>query len=491
MSVNEQKSKHWHASTAATVERVVTMLAGFWVSLLPWLIGGRLWWVQALGAGVGLLALAVAMLSRSNRSTLTRFPIFWLGFLFLGYIASQALNPWIAANPVQPGVQVWRLDTVAHVLWLPRGVKADFWEMNAWRDLINWAGPWLLACAWWSSVRRRRATWWLWGLTLLNGVLITVESVVNIYLPNNKILWFYVVPGFNDRDPHQWGGKYFHYMSGFLTNNPAAAYLCLALAAGLALALRVQARAREDGRDTGFGWVVLVGCIVVLAGIVISGSRGGLLIGAGIFAVGVLALLRTVWREGGFSLGRMLPTACLLVLLGGGGVCLFAIIKPAAVTRLRDTMPELETDTRRQLWQVTLTMIREQPWLGYGAGSYRYISPGFFFREKMFLDDKVLGGVGQRANYAHSDWLQFPMEYGLIGAGLLLGMLVYFLIKIMMLSHWLGAPAELALVGAAGTLVHALFDFPLHNVAVLSLWAVLLVSACKVGELNRLHGDAP
>jgi hypothetical protein len=40
-------------------------------------------------------------------------------------------------------------------------------------------------------------------------------------------------------------------------------------------------------------------------------------------------------------------------------------------------------------------------------------------------------------------------------------------------------------------LVHALFDFPLHNVAVLSLWAVLLVSACKIGELNRVRGDAP
>ncbi len=476
---------------ASSIERTVTLLAGLWAVLLPWLIGGRLWWVQALGAGIGLLALMVAMASRANRHALVRFPVFWLGLIFLIYIAVQALNPWLAANPVKPGAGVWRLDDVAHVLWLPRGVQADFGEMNAWRDLINWAGPWLLVCAWWTAVRRRRAAWWLWGLTLFDGVLITVQSVVNIYRPNNKILWFYVEQGVNDRDPHTWGAPYNHFLSGFVSNNPAAAYLCLTLAAGLALALRVQARAREDGRDTGFGWVVLVGCVVVLAGIVISGSRGGLVLGAGIFAVGALALLRGVWREGGFSFGRALPAALLLLLVAVGGACLFSAVKPQAVVRLLDTLPELQTDTRRQLWQVTVKMIQEQPWLGYGAGSYRYISPGFFFREKMFVDDNALGGVGQRANYAHSDWLQFPMEYGLLGASLLLGMLAYFLVKILTLSRWLGAPAELALVGAVGTLVHALFDFPLHNEAVLTLWAVLLISACKVGELNRLRGDVP
>jgi len=491
MSTMGENSKSWHASAAARAEQVVTFLAVAWVTLLPWLIGGRLWWVQALGAGLGLLALLVALTVRANRRSLVRFPVFWLGLLFFAYVACQALNPWMGANLMESSVDVWAMDMLTHIDWLPRGVRADYFEMNAWRDLVNWAGPWALACAWWMAARRRRTTWWLWGITLFNGVLTSVEGVANIYRTNNKILWFYVEKGLNDRDPRAWGAPLNHYMGGFVSANPAAAFLCLSLAAGLALVLRVQAQAREDGRDTGFSWVLLVGCAVVLAGIVISGSRGGLVIGAMIFAAAVLSMVWAGWKGGGFSFGRLLPAAILLLLLAGGGAILFMGVKPKAVTKLVDSLPELKTDPRLQLWKVTVDMIREQPWLGYGAGSYRYISPGFFYREKMFFDPAALGWLSERANYAHSDWLQFPMEYGAIGAAFLLAMLLYWLVKIWLLAPWLSGATELALLGCGGTLLHATFDFPLHNVAVLTLWAVLLVSAVKAGELNRLRGDRP
>jgi len=470
-----------HPISLSPVERLVTILAGTWVVITPWFLGGQTWWAQALGLVVGVIALAAAVSVRENRPVLIRFPIFWLGLFFLGYVACQSFNPWLAATPVQPGAYVWSLAFPPHVAWLPAGVRADYGEDNTWREWVNWAGPWMLGCAWWAAVRRRRAAAWLWRLAFLNGVAIALVSLGYIYFPTKKILWFYVEPG-----QEIWlniGWAHHIYIGAFTYTNAAAGFLYLCLAAGLALTFHARERARAVGRDSGLSWVILVGCGVVMAGIVISGSRGGLLFGGFLLVASVIRMAWETLREQGWSLLHFLPGLGLLaaVILAAGS--LLISVKPVSVERLGQNL--LDSNGRLDLWKSTVLMIKDRPWLGFGGGSYRYVSPFYFRKLGLFPDPDTLGGLQYRANHAHSDGLQFTMEYGVLGAGILLLMLLYWVGRVGGLARWLGAKGWMVVLGLGATVVHSLVDFPFYNEAVLTLFTLLLISVVKMAELNR------
>jgi hypothetical protein len=52
-------------------------------------------------------------------------------------------------------------------------------------------------------------------------------------------------------------------------------------------------------------------------------------------------------------------------------------------------------------------------WTGWGAGSYRWVSPVFQAEEKPLQDAQ--GKLAIRATYAHCDWLQMLAEWGILG----------------------------------------------------------------------------
>jgi hypothetical protein len=52
-------------------------------------------------------------------------------------------------------------------------------------------------------------------------------------------------------------------------------------------------------------------------------------------------------------------------------------------------------------------------WTGWGAGSYRWVSPVFQAEEKPLQDAQ--GKLAIRATYAHCDWLQMLAEWGVLG----------------------------------------------------------------------------
>ncbi len=51
-------------------ERTVTNLICVWLVIMPWLIGARFWWAQAMTAVVGVVALVVAVRSPEGRRAL-------------------------------------------------------------------------------------------------------------------------------------------------------------------------------------------------------------------------------------------------------------------------------------------------------------------------------------------------------------------------------------------------------------------------------------
>ena len=129
-------------------------------------------------------------------------------------------------------------------------------------------------------------------------------------------------------------------------------------------------------------------------------------------------------------------------------------------------------------------MIPPHLWLGWGAGGYRYFSPDYFNEEYYFHDSHFKGGLTTYTDYAHIDWLQFPMEFGLLGSSLLLGILVYWFGYALWLGRRMQGEGWVILLGAAALLVHALVDFPLYNSAILTLFCLLVASTIKTASLE-------
>ena len=75
------------------------------------------------------------------------------------------------------------------------------------------------------------------------------------------------------------------------------------------------------------------------------------------------------------------------------------------------------TDDRAPLRRATWSLISDagwqgRAWVGYGAGSYRWISPPYQAQQKELQRD---GKLFYRAIHAHNDWLEMLAEWGIVG----------------------------------------------------------------------------
>ena len=159
------------------------------------------------------------------------------------------------------------------------------------------------------------------------------------------------------------------------------------------------------------GWITKVLCAYVslccLAGIAISGSRGGYIsIAAGVFALFLLSLL---------VFGRLRPERLLPVGIGGLVVVIVAF---AAVTTLmtksdfvKERMENVadKENMRFLLWNSAIKQYSISPVVGTGAFSFIYY--GRAFRDPQVQNDPI---------HVHNDYLQLLADYGLVGAGLFL-----------------------------------------------------------------------
>lgn len=136
-----------------------------------------------------------------------------------------------------------------------------------------------------------------------------------------------------------------------------------------------------------------------------------------------------------------------------------------------------KTDMRWQLYDDTLSMIRDHPLLGVGAGNwennfFRYMSP-------------LLAGINPE--YLHSDPLQAIAEFGAAGALLFaaVGLLALFALR-----QILSGPLSLEMktrglglaCGMSAFFVASLVEFPLRIPAISFLLAVVLATYCSIAD---------
>jgi O-antigen ligase len=185
---------------------------------------------------------------------------------------------------------------------------------------------------------------------------------------------------------------------------------------------------------------------VLLAALVVSASRGGLILASG----EVLVVLFLVHRQRPEARKRI--TRIALSLAGVTAVLTLIVGFATASERF---YAEALTAGRLQFAISTLHMIAVHPWIGWGLGCWPTAYPAF-----------ATFDPGAIVNQAHSDWLQWTAEGGL-PVGLAMLSLALWAIKPALRTIW-G-------IGILTVFIHAAFDYPFSRPAI-GAWPILILS---------------
>jgi O-antigen ligase len=174
---------------------------------------------------------------------------------------------------------------------------------------------------------------------------------------------------------------------------------------------------------------------------------------------------------------RILLKLLMVVVLGGLAVA-------NLITSERSVDPRNPSiAVRYAIARTSAGMIRDEPWWGYGPGSYRFVAPYYLKRNPLFTAPGHADVLRYSANYAHSDWVQIPAEWGVAGAVLFAAVLAWWAGKVWRLRRALPADSWCVIAPVALVLFAAALDFPTYNPAVLVVLAGALAGAVKLGEI--------
>jgi O-antigen ligase len=204
-------------------------------------------------------------------------------------------------------------------------------------------------------------------------------------------------------------------------------------------------------------WYLVVASTILVAAVLLSGSRGGALS----LVVGLVALAAALTR-------RKKPAVGKLAVGAVAGMLVLAVLLAPTLSRLVERIGEsqLETERRVAIYEHTLEAIAASPLLGYGYGGF----PALY---RMYDTDDLTRVV----DAAHSTILENVMELGVPGA-----LLLFAAIAMPVVWCWQAAgtrrrdqhvPAIAIAVGAAVT-IHSMVDFPLQIPAIAAAFSLVL-----------------
>jgi O-Antigen ligase len=354
------------------------------------------WPVAAFEVTVFLIAGIAVVLGRVPVAG-TRFPLFALGFTVL-WGCFQLLT----------GVTISRFATERATL-----------------QWMTWAAIYYVGvCLLEESVARRLRTALVWF-----GFVFAVEAILQAYISPGKVFGLFPT-------------DYHLVMGPILYHNHFAIFIEIVLPIALFLSLSA-ARNR---------YTFLGVSAVLLTAVVVSASRGGLIISsAEIVCVWVLLHLRkpaTGQKDRWPALVMIGVTAVLVSIVG------FETISERFYS-------EALTLGRLQFAISTLHMIAVHPWIGWGLGCWPAVYPAF-----------ATFDPGAIVNQAHCDWLQWTAEGGLpVGFAML------------SLTLWGVKPAIRSIwgIGVIAVLIHAAFDYPFSRPAV-GAWPILILAMAAAAQ---------
>jgi hypothetical protein len=393
-----------------------------------------------------------------------RDPFFWAALLFLAYLALQW---WNAGRTPYFDVEMkrWTYTAPRHAGWPWAFTRAEaaqmlYWFFPAWTLGLTARSPW---------VSRRGLSWMFRGLIGAAGLLALV-GVLQYLTRTPAMFWLMPV-----------GCEFF---ASFAYTNHAAAYFVLmgAVTAGLLFRETFRADRPIAAARVGLFAAILGLCLL---GANLSLSRAGVILAWGLASLVAAYGLASGWRR-----VRPLGKVNLLAATGAAGCVFFlavsgfgsaAIRNEFAVKRapIHSMIPalagiNLDLSDRPLLARVATDMWREHAWWGVGGWGFRYLTASYLPEtERRYLQ------IPGRAN-VHNDPLQFLVEFGGIGGGLMTLALATLVSPLFGRRLARGSVFAMASAGLGLVVVFSLIDLPFRCPAILWTWVLVLASLPKL-----------
>ena len=418
-------------------------------------------------------------------------PFFALYGQWFGYLPELHMMSWLAViSLILSGIFLClfspRITSIDSALWLPFGLfvawlsLSAFWAINFYEWLFEWL-QWssVAILGWLLGQSLREQSHFIQLLQLLYGACV-LTAVIGIGQHWGLIEWI------------QQGAPP---AGTFFNRNIANQFIVFSFPAGLALFLYSQLL---QGSKKQFEWLYGLTLSVVGAYVFYSGTRAAAL-SLLIQFFGFLLWLLWDWKQSKIKhrpsmlqVGQRKKVVfaamllwLLLIHIGPSGIKIDAIHAYIYSVELSDNTEYGEVKAinnftrdsgRTPLWLNTLVMAKEHAILGVGLGNWPVVYPLY---HQAWLDDSKFSMVSSPTN-THNDFLQYMVELGVIGMGLLLWLLwryVHICVNVITQDNpsTSGFIALAALLSLLGLVVDANFSFPLQMPmpkVVLIIWLV-------------------
>ncbi len=409
-------------------------------------------------AAYGLLTLSQAEFTRYSALLKSAAALFILCAL---YIVPLPPGLWSSLPSHALVAQVDRLAGLDNV-WRPLALAPD----EARNTLLSLFVPLaVLLLGVQLGVRRQVHIAWFVAILLLCSVFM---GALQLIAPGSDALYFYRVTNKG-------------MAVGLFANRNHHAVMLACLMLFIAFAASTTAKVLRDERQR-VGLALAVGVFFVLPVLVLSGSRAGLL--TLIMALAMCPLLYAVQDN------RPRKAASLLAQrrwwLAGGAVA-FVIVAIIGVMALgsdtwlaKRAQTSMLEDSRLNLWIGTLELLPTYMPLGAGPGSFVDVYKAF----------EPLDSLSQQyANHVHNDWLEIVLNYGVLGVGLLVLAIVFWVRRARVaLGAGTGDTALLQRLGVGILLIVAVasfVDYPIRVPMVASVATMSAIWAAMVGSPDR------
>jgi O-antigen ligase len=384
------------------------------------------------------------------------------------------------------------------ISWLPHTYAKSFTEKAVWEylgyALFFWAlRDWLLGKTWKEvkGVSRKKSGFrpepirqkglpsfipglssrthrLLWVLCI-NGALVALEGILQRLSGSDKLLWM-VQPTINKLNLAQFGPYAYRSSAAQFFN------LIWPICLGFWWLLFKKANFDQAGghRIGKSPYPILMPCAVLMAAApIISTSRGGAVVSVimMLMSLGILVLA----NRGGSRLAAYSVITIMMAALGMAGYLGWDNLEKRLERVFDDNM-----GGREALWDQSKEIIGDYPYWGTGPKSFGAVYQ--LYTQPMRSDAHIHAKKAQA--YAHNDWLELVISFGLIGSPLFILLLIYpglyFLTGTGFFSNW-EFPGFIA-ISMFGCLFHAIGDMPfqIHSVA-----TVFLVAMCVLSCTSR------
>jgi O-antigen ligase len=483
-----------HSRPLPTGDKRVLCILVVHLCFLPWALGTMHAWSQITSLALAVLGFVAALWATPRRARseelsvgserpaltalpfaqpgplgrLLRFPPFWLGLGLLLYIAVQAFNPsWRYTT----NGSFWMLVPEPNISWLPTSVDTPFARFNVWRQFIIYASAWLTLCTVAIGLTRRRSFMLLLSVLAANGlVLVVIGFLARIGASPGRVLWL--------QEPFRGSTSF----ASFIYKNHAGAYLGLIAAVMVVLAARYRERSLREHARSSPALLGVLGALVMGFAVVFTYSRGAALLLGGYLAISAVVYIVYNLLTGTESSTPRVVTFTVTAMIGF--VVAFVLIQ-VDFGRVMDRFERLANTERRDASisgrlnaQAAGRDMLSAVWpRGVGAGGFRYIFPQYIRR----FSESYQGGR-LFWEHVHNDYLQIPIEQGVVGTGLIVLAFAWGCWRVVRTAFWRRLPSLLLVLGLLQTLAHATIDFVFQNPAILTTWLVLALIAVRFND---------